>query len=192
MVLKYRLGISLDKRNISGGDIKELEKFLLKKCINVKKIEQAKKFDKQYFELILIMGMVLFFVAQALYINDYKELTKIKEDLMEKYSLQEGEFYFTHDEATLEMDMENSHFIAYFYRGRDKDFKKEYKEYSLDDDLDKYSNNCYEKKKSIQCKFSDSDGTYYGIAYENNIVRVVVSNEEIWTWLIVDQAIFGE
>ena len=192
LVLKYKLGITLDKRNLTGGNVKDLEKFLLKKCPNVKKVDQAKRFDKQYFELVLIMGMVLFFVAQALYVNDYKELTKIKEDLMEKYSLQESEFYFTHDEATLEMDIDNSHYIAYFYRGREKDFNNVYKAYSLDADLDKFDDNCYKKNGSVQCKFSDSDETYYGISYEGNFVRVVVSNEEIWTWLIVDQAVFGE
>ena len=190
--LRYRLGITIDKRNLSGGNTRDLEKFLLKKCSKVKKIEQAKKFDRQYFELLLTMSFVLFVVSQIFYINDYRELTKIKDNLISNFSLNDNEFYFTHDESTLEMDIENSHYIAYFYRGRESDFKSLYKEYSLDENLDKYSKNCYEKSKSVQCKFSDSDGTYYGMMYEKNFIRVVVSNEEIWTWLIVDQAVFGE
>lgn len=192
LVLKYRLGIVIDKRNLTGGNVVDLEKFLLKKCFKVKKVQQAKKFDKQYFELIFIMSLVLFATAQALYINDYKELTKIKDNLIVNYSLNDSEFYFTHDEATLEMDVDNSHYIAYFYRGRDKDFTDLYKKYSLDDDLDKYSKNCYESSKSIQCKFMDSDNTYYAMTYKDNFIRVVVSSEEIWTWLIVNQAVFGE
>ncbi len=192
LVLKYRLGITIDKRSLTGGSLSELKNFLLKKCLKVKKIEQVQKYDKQYFELTLIIGVVFFIIAQIFYINDYKELTKIKDYLIVNYSLNDKDFYFTHDEATLEMDVENDHYLAYFYRARDKDFKDVYKKYSLDDSLEKFSENCSESSKSIQCKFKDSDDTYYAMTYKDNYVRVVVSSEEIWTWLIVNPAVFGE
>lgn len=192
LVLKYRLGITIDKRNLTGGSLSDLKKFLSKKCLKVKKIEQAQKYDKQYFELTLIIGIVFFIIAQIFYINDYKELTKIKDYLIVNYSLNDKDFYFTHDEATLEMDVENDHYLAYFYRAREKDFYSMYKKYSLDDNLEKFSKNCNESSKIIQCKFEDSDDTYYAMTYKDNFIRIVVSSEEVWTWLIVNPAVFGE